>query len=447
MGVPLRRIARTAGMPHGHLSKVERGEYRRPVTPTIIAAYERVTGVPLAEAVGAVAETDEPPDRGRNGKAWRPGQLSPTRRRSYNAAIITLTIDGHLGMPFGRLVASAGRPLAPVPPSSTDVAQLERFAELVTALDLQYGGGLVAKHAKVLLRWAVPMLDATDMEVLAHRRLHAAVGWLAHRAAWAAFDASAHDAARSLFQLALFAASTAADPDLRAHVVADVAAQHNHLGYHRDALDIIRFVEGDERITPLVRMVIQLVRARAFAALGDREGCFGCIKAAEQHHDQADVHPETHHGWLASLAGLAPLYAGTGHALATLAGHTAAADATADGGSHGVVSASARAGAQQAATRLITAVEDFQSTGNARARTLCLARLAGLRLMTGELDEAAQWTRRALSAAARIDSVRVERAIAAVRGIASRQYPGEPVIRQLIDEIDAATIQHEPDAR
>jgi hypothetical protein len=31
-------------MSHGHLSKVERGEHGRPVTPAIIAAYERVTG-------------------------------------------------------------------------------------------------------------------------------------------------------------------------------------------------------------------------------------------------------------------------------------------------------------------------------------------------------------------------------------------------------------------
>ncbi|MGH3682613.1 MAG: helix-turn-helix domain-containing protein, partial [Natronosporangium sp.] len=30
IGVPLRRIARQAGMSHGHLSKVERGEHGRP---------------------------------------------------------------------------------------------------------------------------------------------------------------------------------------------------------------------------------------------------------------------------------------------------------------------------------------------------------------------------------------------------------------------------------
>lgn len=37
-GVALRKVARIAGMSHGHLSKVERGEPGRPVTPAVLAA-------------------------------------------------------------------------------------------------------------------------------------------------------------------------------------------------------------------------------------------------------------------------------------------------------------------------------------------------------------------------------------------------------------------------
>src|SRR5690606_27124943 len=48
--VPLRRVARLAGMSHGHLSKVERGEHGRPVTPAILNAYEKATGVRLTGA-------------------------------------------------------------------------------------------------------------------------------------------------------------------------------------------------------------------------------------------------------------------------------------------------------------------------------------------------------------------------------------------------------------
>jgi transcriptional regulator with XRE-family HTH domain len=86
MGVPLRRVARQAGMSHGHLSKVERGEHGRPITPAILAAYEKVTGVSLADAAAALAEHREGVI-GRRGNTWQPGQLTDMRRLAFNAAL------------------------------------------------------------------------------------------------------------------------------------------------------------------------------------------------------------------------------------------------------------------------------------------------------------------------------------------------------------------------
>jgi hypothetical protein len=146
-------------MSHGHLSKVERGEYGRPVTPAIMAGYERTTGVRLAEATATIVERGGKQAASR-GKIWRPGELTDMRRRAYNAAIAALTIGGHLGEPYGRLLDSTGRPLTPAPPDAANVAQLVQTAELVTTLDLRYGGGLVGQLGKALLRWAVTMLDA-----------------------------------------------------------------------------------------------------------------------------------------------------------------------------------------------------------------------------------------------------------------------------------------------
>jgi len=40
-----------------------------------------------------------------------------------------------------------------------------------------------------------------------------------------------------------------------------VAAQHNHLGYPGDALEIAGIVEGDQRISPAVRMAVYAVKA------------------------------------------------------------------------------------------------------------------------------------------------------------------------------------------
>ncbi|MPZ26498.1 MAG: helix-turn-helix domain-containing protein [Micromonosporaceae bacterium] len=261
IGVPLRRIARQAGMSHGHLSKVERGEHGRPVTPAIMAAYERVTGVRLAEAAVDVARRRDR-DTGRRGQSWRPGQLTDMRRQAFNAAIGAIAIGGHLGEPTGRLIDSTGRPVTPTPPELVDVDQLVQVTDLLTGLDLRHGGGLVSQLCKALLRWAVVMLDAAGMTDPAPVRLSAAVSALAARAGWAAFDTAAHEAARSLFRLALYTAARAGDPDLRAHVLADVAAQHNQLGYHFDALEIIRLAEGDERVAPGVRMVLHGVKGR-----------------------------------------------------------------------------------------------------------------------------------------------------------------------------------------
>jgi transcriptional regulator with XRE-family HTH domain len=221
MGVPLRRIARMAGMSHGHLSKVERGEYGRPVTPAIMAAYERVTGVRLADAAVEVSEQ-------RRGKAprrrtWRPGELTTMRRRNYTAGVCALSAGGSLGEPYGRLLDSTGRPLTPAPPDTCDVAQLWQVVEVVTGLDLRYGGGLVSQQAKAVLRWAVVMLDSLDMDDQIYRELHAAIGALAGRCAWAAVDCAAHEAARSLFRLAVYAARASGDVNLRMHAMAEVA--------------------------------------------------------------------------------------------------------------------------------------------------------------------------------------------------------------------------------
>jgi transcriptional regulator with XRE-family HTH domain len=270
IGVPLRRIARQAGMSHGHLSKVERGEHGRPVTPAIMAAYERVTGVKLAEAAANVAERRDR-DTGRRGKSWRPGQLTDMRRQAYNAAIGAIAIGGHLGEPVSRLIDSTGRPITPTPPEDGDVAQLEQLVAVLTELDLRYGGGLISQASKALLRWAVVMLDAAYVPAPTAARLAAAVSALAARAGWSAFDVAAHEAARSLFRLALYTAARAGDPDLRAHILADVAAQHNQLGYHQDALAVIRLGEGDDRVAPAVRMLLHGVKARVYAALGDAE--------------------------------------------------------------------------------------------------------------------------------------------------------------------------------
>lgn len=416
MGVPLRRIARQTGMSHGHLSKVERGEYGRPVTPAILAAYQRATGVNMDQAAAAVAERIEGPTA-RRVKSWRPGELTDMRRRAYNAAMAALAIGGQLGEPFGRLLDSAGRPLTPAPPDLGDIAQLEQLTEVVTELELRFGGGLISQLAKQLLRWTAPMLDSISMGDKDSRRLHAVIGALAARAGWAAFDVAAHEAARCLFRLALYTSARSGDPSLRAHVLADTAAQHNHLGYHEDCLQIVRLAEGDERVDPAVRMVLHSVKARGYAAIGEAAACRQHVDLAEQAYSAADAKAP---GWVGTLCHEGHLYAGTGHAMAQLARRS-----------------EDQADLLDAQQRLVKAVDAFDPTTHARTRTLCVSKLAALHLNNGELDHAAAWAHQVLAAMETIRSSRLDRGLASIRA-AAVSHPDEPVMSDLLAAIDAA---------
>lgn len=432
LDVPLRRIARQAGMSHGHLSKVERGEHGRPVTPAILAAYERVTGVRLSEAAATVAR---PAGYGtgragtvtltRRGKTWRPGQLTDLRRRSYNAAVAAVAVGGQLGEPVSRLLDATGRPTTPQAPDETDVVQLEQLATLVTAGDLRFGGGWSSQLAKVLLRWAAPLLEAAGAaDPPVATRLYAGIGTLAQRAGWACFDIDAHEAARSLFRLALATAAAAAAPNLRAHLLADVAAQHNHLGYHDDALELIRLGEGDERITPAVRAVLHGVKARAYAATGDRHACLHHIERAAEAHGLADTETGD---WLGDLAHPAHLHAATGHALATLAASTGT-----------------EADRDRAVPRLTQAIHSLEATTHTRALALCTARLATVHLTSGDLDQGTHWAHYTLHHATGLHSARVHHAIATIRATATRCHPEEPAIQELVTRIDDPAAAHHP---
>lgn len=417
MGVPLRRVARQVGMSHGHLSKVERGEHGRPITPAILAAYEKVTGVSLAEASSVLAEQREQLT-GRRGRTWRPGQLSDMRRLAFNAAIGAIAIGGQIGEPFGRLLDSTGRPLTPITPTAAEVTQLERVAELVTSLDLRFGGGLTAQLAKTVLRWAVAMLEPAGVPDTTGRRVCAALGGLTARAAWSAVDTGAHEAARSLFRLALFAGVRSGDPDLRAHILADAAAHHSYLGYFEDALDLIRVVEGDERVAPPVRMVIHCVKSRAYAGAGEEAACRRHIELAGQSYD--DGKPGDRPGWVGTLRAPGHLFAGTGHAMAVLAHHTGLATDRED-----------------ARHRLSEAVAAFDPTTHARAMGLCTARLALLHLEAGEAEPGEQWARRTLSGLATVNSARLRRGLTAIRNAASARTD-QPALRELVGDVDAA---------
>ncbi|MPZ24989.1 MAG: hypothetical protein GEV12_00670 [Micromonosporaceae bacterium] len=248
--VPLRRIARTAGMSHGHLSKVEHGEHGRPVTPAILYAYEKCLGIKIAEAVGSGELAQE--HRPKQGKDWRPGQLSDFQRRAWRSQVAAVGAGGSVGMPLDRLLHSAGQVRVARPVTDGLRVPLERVAAV-----LEEAGDLAGAVAHALLWWVIRLRADVDADPL----VHAVMARLARRAAREAYTASRHESARVLWLLALEAATAADHPDLRALVLADIAAHHVDVGYHEDALITLRAAEGDERISEETRAALKTVRS------------------------------------------------------------------------------------------------------------------------------------------------------------------------------------------
>jgi transcriptional regulator with XRE-family HTH domain len=385
--ISLRRVARAAGMSHGHLSKVERGEPGRPVTHAVLNAYERVCGIRLTGVAGhQPAEAD----------GWRRGHLSEARRRTLNAKIAAVAVGGTLGEQLSRIVDATGRILAPAEIGEPDLVTVEQAAAMCTRLDLRLGGQVCDQQARALLRWAIGLLAADATEPTA-ARLHAAIGALAHRAGWAAFDSESHDVARSLLTIALYAATRADDPDLRAHVLADLAAQHNLLGYPGDALQVVRFGKVDERVGPHVRMVLETVRARAYGVMGDAQACLRHLGRAEQ--EQAKAAASEIRGWRATIATPPQLAAATGHALADLARRTGTALLR-----------------DRAAQQLATAANRL-GPERVRPAALCAARLALLHQETGDPEQAAEWGLRATELATGVGSARLTSYLTSLQGV------------------------------
>lgn len=377
-GVGLRRVAgRSAwSVSAGHLSRVERGE--RPVTPAIVAVYEQALGIRIVDLL-----TD--PARRRVDAAAQPPEAFITSVAAIAAGAETESIE--------RLLAAASGPASPRRVGRSDVAHVEQCAALVRQLDLRYGGGLAGALADDLLRWTVQLRQAAMTDAV-RGTLDAATGVLAMWAAWAAFDDGRYPAARALSTAALRAAVAAGDPDLRAHVLADLAVQYSYLGCPEQCLTLLRLAE-DARVGPAVRSLIHGVRAHAYAATGQTAACRREIDLAAQ--VGAQVEPAGLPSW---FGGFDPAHtrAVCGHALARLAAKTGAEREQA-----------------QAYRWLTEAVTGLDPAGRGRAAALCQVRLAMLDLARGRIDDAADRLGRSAGIVEGMRSGRLRRDLALVR--------------------------------
>jgi transcriptional regulator with XRE-family HTH domain len=376
-GIGLRAVARRSKgnveISDSHLSRVERGH--RPVTPAVLAAYERSLGMRITAHTVAEALADT-------------GGSDRADRTQFHTRIVSILLGAPGSGEHGdepRWAAEEAL-LPPAQVGQVDITHVEQAAALVRRLDLRFGGTLASHIGRRLLRWALRLRTAT-MSDPTQSRLHTALGSLACWTAWAAFDAHHHDTARTLWSLALEHAITADQPDLRAHVLADIAASHNHHQHPADALHLIRLADGDERTHPAIRTILHGVRAHAYATLADPDRCTEQIKLAEDHATTVD--PDDVPAWLGGWQP-AQTHAMTAHATATLA--IATGDDTHHADAHDLLTSS---------------IDQLSTTTRTRALALTQARLAALNRHHGDTDRADHWLAQAGTHATDLRSARL----------------------------------------
>ncbi|MFI9008862.1 helix-turn-helix domain-containing protein [Actinosynnema sp. NPDC053489] len=269
----LRAARQAAGMSLGvlaqrtHYSKsllgmVENGQ--RTATPELVAAYERALG---AQGLG-----------------------EDVNRRELLAAAAAVLAGTATPDPLVRLLDGLGASGVPGRVGRSEVEAVQQATTVYTTMDLRYGGEVAADVSSGALRWAVSLLDA-PMRADTRVELCEAVGALADRTAWTHFDSGRTYSARRLSTLALRTADEGTDPDLRAHVLLNMAAQVG------DALpdEAVRLVESalsDQRVCGLERANLHAGLAGHLAKTGGHDDALHHITQAEKLAERGGDRPE-----------------------------------------------------------------------------------------------------------------------------------------------------------
>ncbi len=263
---------------------------------------------------------------------------------------------------------------------ATDIKQIHTATRMLESQGCAYGGGGFAREAAMSqLRWSVGLLDAICPERL-RPELYSALGDLADVAGYLAVDGGADEQADRAYRFGLFCAEQAGDWPLRGEILSSMAKHAIWTGQPDEGLTLAeQGLVRPDRLTAAGRSTLHTDRARALAKMRRGDETLTAVGAADDHfaHFTPDNEPpffgcynEVRHAQLAGqpLADLAILGRNPGEATdrltAAAAGHT----------------------------------------GNTRSRTVCLAKLSSLTMVTGDPIHAATIGAAALDTAGTIRS-------------------------------------------
>jgi hypothetical protein len=279
---------------------VKRGERPRPPVPTLIAKV-------LSEKLGRVVSASDFGMEAAESLAARGLKYSPDPQLIVTTISdlgkADLTRRSIITAPF--VLAALAAPsrdwlLATLEETTGDrgprkvgmqqVAGIREMFGLFQEMDVMRGGG----HARTALieymnSYVIPLLRQQNPPDVQHA-LYNAAAEQAYLIGWMAYDDGLHGLAERYLIQALGLAQHAGNHILGAHVLAGMSDQANLLGHPQEAVALAR--AGRRGITvndsPACIADLQILEARALAALGEQHAASKSVAAAEQTFGQVD---------------------------------------------------------------------------------------------------------------------------------------------------------------
>ncbi|MGH3867490.1 MAG: XRE family transcriptional regulator [Pseudonocardiaceae bacterium] len=177
---------------------------------------------------------------------------------------------------FPALGVTAAASLRTFPVTSyADTAYLETVQQhtlQIIELDGRFGGTDLAPLAVRFFRSVHQQLGSGAYEPSLERDLQAAAGELAEVAGWLLYDADRQDDVRRLNQEALYFCRLAGDRSMEVFTLQNASMHAGFLGRPQEALYLARSVlESGDRLSPRVKMLFLMRKARALAQGGDEQ--------------------------------------------------------------------------------------------------------------------------------------------------------------------------------
>ncbi|HEU5158576.1 MAG TPA: tetratricopeptide repeat protein [Streptosporangiaceae bacterium] len=377
---------------------------RSPVPELIAEAFSRRLGRPITVRAVGLAEPDESPASGAARWTTAPvaataadiaGALAelgsadadPARRAELRGAVYTLALPPPprgAARRQGRVEAAAAATGPSDWPGQVEAAAW--VANFFSDADAAFGGGHARSAlAAYLASDIAPRLRPAGAPAT-HGRMLAAAANLTYLCGFMCFDDTMHGAAQRYYAIALRLAAAAEDRQAYGVVLRAMSVQAHYLGHHVHALHLAEaaVTGGSRAARPATRAFLLGQLAVARAGVGDR-GALADMRAAERALDRRD-----------STSDVIGAY------------HRAALD-------HQRAEMLVALGDRTGAIAALTSSLRHRPRTERRARTITLARLAGLQLDHGHLEAAVETWHRFLDDYPYLRCGRADAALATLR--------------------------------